>query len=518
MPNLTPIPPAIDYTNRDYASFRQAMLELAAFRLPEWTDYSEADPGMLMVELFAYVGDILAYYQDRIASESFLATATERRSILHLLRLIGYQLNPPVAAHAELQLTFSAPPNGQPTTVTIPGGAQFATKGNGTPPLTFEYIGPDLTIDLASSLTYGPLPVQHSTTVSSEVLGSSTGVANQRFAFSKSPVIPDSVVLTVDEGAGPRTWNLRENLLAYTDDNGREQVSSPDSPDYFLEYDENWIASAVFGDGNYGRRPMPGASNIRASYRVGGGVVGNVAPNTITSAKTKIANLKSVTNVNPGVGGVDAETIDHAVRFGPLAFRAGRRAVTLNDYVALAQQAGGVAKVRAVSRSWNRIDLYVAPQGAAVTPAPAALKQKLVAFFDDKRMVGTTVFINDPVPLPLRVDVEIWVEHNYNADFVTQAVRSVVQDLFSFDNMDFAKTLYISKIYEAVESVPGVEAANVGTFRIDRPQPKILLIKLNQVPPDGRIIAGDFEIPTLSTLNITVGGQLSDIQTLRAAL
>ena len=248
-------------------------------------------------------------------------------------------------------------------------------------------------------------------------------------------------------------------------------------------------------------------------------MAGNVAPNTITTVKTKIANLKSVTNVNPGVGGVDAETIDHAVRFGPLAFRAGRRAVTLNDYVALAQQAGGgVAKVRAVSRSWNRIDLYVAPQGTTVTPAPAALKQKLVAFFDDKRMVGTTVFINDPVPLPLRVDVEIWVEHNYNADFVTQAVRSAVQDLFSFDNMDFAKTLYISKIYEAVESIPGVEAANVGTFRIDRPQPKVLLVKLTQVLPDGRIIAGDFEIPTLSTLNITVGGQLSDIQTLRAAL
>jgi hypothetical protein len=526
LPNLAPIPPAIDYTNRDYASFRQAMLDLAAFRLPEWTDRSEADLGVLMVEQFAYLGDILAYYQDRIASESFLTTATERRSILYLLRLIGYQLNPPVAAHAELQLIFNPAPAGAPTTTTIPSGAQFATQGS--PALTYEYLGPDIPVDLAASLSYGPLQVQHSATVIGEVLGSSTGVANLRFALSKSPVIPDSVVVTVDEGAGPVTWNRRENLLAYSDDAGRERVSDPNSPDYYLEYDENWIAFVVFGDGNYGRRPRQGSNNVRASYRVGGGSTGNVAAGTITSARTQIRQLKAVTNRNPASGGVDAETIDHAVRFGPLAFRAGRRAVTLADYVALAQQAGGVAKVRAVSRGWNRIDLFVAPEGNAVTAAPPALKQKLVQFFGDKRMVGTFVFIEDPTPLPIRVDVEIWVEHNYASDLVVKAVRDSLQEMFSFANMDFNKTLYISKIYEAVEAVPGVSAANVSRFQVDRPirKPRIVLereaafgktllirppeLLQTQVPVDGRIMAGEFEIPFLNALNISVGGELRE--------
>ena len=150
MPSPAPIPPAIDYTNKDYTSFRNAMLSLAAYRLPEWTDLSEADPGVLLVELFAYVGDVLAYYQDRLASESFLTTATEPRNILNLLRLIGYQLNPPVASHAELQLTFNAPQAGQSSIVTVPQGTQFATKPpSGTPSIPFEYQGPDLKIDLA---------------------------------------------------------------------------------------------------------------------------------------------------------------------------------------------------------------------------------------------------------------------------------------------------------------------------------------------------------------------------------
>ena len=77
MPSL----PTIDYTNKDFASLRRAMLDLARYRLPEWTDQSPADLGSLLVDLFAYMGDIILYYQDRIANEMFLATASERRSV-----------------------------------------------------------------------------------------------------------------------------------------------------------------------------------------------------------------------------------------------------------------------------------------------------------------------------------------------------------------------------------------------------------------------------------------------------
>src|SRR5687767_11433496 len=103
-----PQQPVIDYTNKDYLSLRQAMLDLAHYRLPEWTDQGAADLGVLLVDLFAYMGDVVLYYQDRIANELFLGTATERRSVLQLLRLIGYELKPGVAAAADLTLTFKA--------------------------------------------------------------------------------------------------------------------------------------------------------------------------------------------------------------------------------------------------------------------------------------------------------------------------------------------------------------------------------------------------------------------------
>src|SRR4026207_1902642 len=92
--------PVIDYLTKDYAGFRQGMLNQIPLLLPRWTDRSEADFGVVLIELMAYVADILSYYQDRVANEAFLASATQRRSVADLLRLIDYQIDPGLAASA----------------------------------------------------------------------------------------------------------------------------------------------------------------------------------------------------------------------------------------------------------------------------------------------------------------------------------------------------------------------------------------------------------------------------------
>lgn len=75
--------PTIDYMARDYDSLLQAMRALIPEKLPEWTDYeSQADFGNVLLQLFAHMGDILSYYQDRVANEGFLGTAQQRRSVI----------------------------------------------------------------------------------------------------------------------------------------------------------------------------------------------------------------------------------------------------------------------------------------------------------------------------------------------------------------------------------------------------------------------------------------------------
>jgi uncharacterized phage protein gp47/JayE len=125
--------PPIDYTSRDYASLVNDLLTLIPSYMPEWTDRSPGDFGIVLIELFAYMGDILNFYSDRVANESFIATAQQRQSILNLATLLDYTPHGNVAANATLQFTINAPS----APVLIPANStQVATIGS--TPVIFE--------------------------------------------------------------------------------------------------------------------------------------------------------------------------------------------------------------------------------------------------------------------------------------------------------------------------------------------------------------------------------------------
>ncbi len=199
-----------------------------------------------------------------------------------------------------------------------------------------------------------------------------------------------------------------------------------------------------------------------------------------------------MTNEQPAAGGADHESLEHAVRFGPLAFRSGQRAVTLSDYITLAHQAGGVAKVRAHLRSWNQIELYVAPAGEGAGPVPEDLRRRLVAYFEDKRIAGTFVEVIDPTYVPISVALDVVAARNYRVDQVRQAVFDAVRELYAFRNVDFGHSLYLSDLYARVDTVPGVQAITVRRFRRTTSEGPIV-----EVPADGRIDLRPFEIPYL---------------------
>nr|HEX4314515.1 hypothetical protein [Kofleriaceae bacterium] len=97
----------VDYTARDYASLRQALLDFAAARYPQWADRLEPDAGIMIAELLSALGDEMAYYQDRVAREAYLATATQRRSIRRHARLVDFPIHDGLAAATWLDLHVS---------------------------------------------------------------------------------------------------------------------------------------------------------------------------------------------------------------------------------------------------------------------------------------------------------------------------------------------------------------------------------------------------------------------------
>lgn len=485
----------VDYMSRDYQSLLEAMKARIPEVLPEWTEYdSEADFGNVLMQLFAHMGDILSYYQDRIANEAFLSTAQTRRSVIQHLRLIGYRFKTAVPASTKLTLSVPASYAG---TVTIRRGNAFATKSRpNSPSVRFEYTAEhDLVLDFATVVVGSgrrsiekAIPVEEGRLVKDEVVGTSDGTPNQRFDLARSSIIlrplgqgiTKDIVVTTKSGTLIETWFLQESL-AYSRENRN---------DFGVEIDDSDRATLVFGDGAFGKIP-PQSAEIRATYRVGGGRKGNVLKESIVTVvdAPQLAVIGArVTNADAATGGADRESIEHAAMHAPDVFRSLRRAVTANDYVALALDFNGVAKVKAKVKNWNEVTLIVSPQGGG--KVSDVLRENLIAYFEDKRQVTTRVLVEDATYVPVYIAADVQVEAYYDEDTVVDNVRKAAAALLAFDVVDFGSKVYLSKFYDAIEDVDGVRYVTITEFGRDASMP-------DTVEKDGVIDMTAYEIPVL---------------------
>jgi hypothetical protein len=102
--------PPIAYLAKDFLSLRKALSDFSALRYPLWQERSEADFGVMFMEALCSVADDLSYSQDRIAAEASIDTATQRRSIVRLARLVDYEPAPATSSSVLLQLEVSGGP------------------------------------------------------------------------------------------------------------------------------------------------------------------------------------------------------------------------------------------------------------------------------------------------------------------------------------------------------------------------------------------------------------------------
>ncbi len=117
------VEPLIDYMAKDYASFRQALVDLIPALIPGWTERHEADIAVMLLELLAYTGDNLSYYQDAVANEAFLDTARQRISVRRLVKLIDYVMHDGVSARAFVFLRLTSGTSGF-----VPAGTPVLTR------------------------------------------------------------------------------------------------------------------------------------------------------------------------------------------------------------------------------------------------------------------------------------------------------------------------------------------------------------------------------------------------------
>jgi hypothetical protein len=139
----------VDYLAKDFTSFLAALSNFSAARYPVWTERSEADFGIMLMEALSALADELSYLQDRVAAEATIGTATQWLSLARHARLVDYEPMPALAASTVLQFDVApaepggaAPPDviqvqalgGQAGTIGFAAGPLFGTPAFGSTP------------------------------------------------------------------------------------------------------------------------------------------------------------------------------------------------------------------------------------------------------------------------------------------------------------------------------------------------------------------------------------------------
>nr|WP_046284318.1 putative baseplate assembly protein [Mycobacterium sp. UM_NZ2] len=320
-----------------------------------------------------------------------------------------------------------------------------------------------------SGLWLNTVPATAATTVEREVLGGATGRPGLQLQLARTPVLPGSLVLEIDEGHGPVAWREVGDLLA----------AGVDDTVFTLDPAAGVVTFSV--DGLHGRPPLPNPDNPRGnivarSYRAGGGVAGNLPVGAVAQLQSPLDGIASVGNLLPAEGGAAAETIDEAMLRAPEELRTRDRAVTASDFELLAEATPGVRVRRAIALARTHpsfpgvqvpgsVTVIVIPDSDSAMPQPSeATLRTVCAHLDVHRLLGSDVHVTGPRYRQVRVRTRLTVGPNADPGAVRRAVEDALTAFFhpltggvDGTGWPLGGTVYFSLVYRAVlVADPGV--------------------------------------------------------------
>jgi Baseplate J-like protein len=238
--------------------------------------------------------------------------------------------------------------------------------------------------------------------------------------------------------------------------------------------DELGNTNALFGDGAlYGARPPSGTMNLRAQYRRGLGVAGNVDAGQISLLLSRPLGLKAVINPLPAIDGADPEPLEGARASAPRSVATLDRAVSLLDYQSYAQSFAGIAKALA-TWSWDgtrrRLVLTLAGQAGAAVPPVGDVAGKLAASLASFGEVAVPLLLQSYSPVTFQIGLLVRPAVSGNDAAAQQAAVAALRAAYSFDARGFGQAVALSEVVEIAQGGAGVAAVQVTMlYRSDQP-------------------------------------------------
>ena len=304
-----------------------------------------------------------------------------------------------------------------------------------------------------SSLTFNGIAAEQAQLVNAITVATGTGAPGQRVILPHAPIVEASLSLA---GSGP--WTPRTSLDA----------STPADAHFVLDAQTGTI---FFGDGRRGRVPTLGETLI-ANYHATEAAHGELAA---AETATGTGSLL-VQNARVAVAGKDAETLPEAIARAAAERESRLRAVTLKDFESLARATPGVnlARVTALANMYPGLDcvkafgvitVIVMPNTPGPTPRPSvALCEKIRAFLNRRRMIGTRVEVVGPIYFEVAVKATVKGFNGQNPTRLRDAVADALNTFFDpltggadGNGWPFGRDVYRMEVMQIIAGVPGVD-------------------------------------------------------------
>ena len=331
----------------------------------------------------------------------------------------------------------------------------------------------------------GTTNVRHAITVRDEYLGKSDGTPGQTVTLLNTPLLArnpndDYLIVEIPDGT-EQHW---DEVVDFSESGPDDRHFTLDSQDGVLTFGP----SLVQPDGSmyrFGAVPPRGSGFRFHRYQFGGGNIGNVPAHTLSVMKTSIPYVARVTNWAPALGGQDGENLEHAKIRAPQLLRSRTRAVTADDYEYLACQVPGIVRACCIAPGTlpgapddpkpGQVVVIALPEAphtdGRIAPASLSLSAEsrgaVVSYLNERRMLGTTLDVRQPVYLWISVQTTLHVPARSEPALIEAVQRQAEEALYRFLNpyigggdgkgWPFGRDLHPSEISALLQRVPFVE-------------------------------------------------------------
>ena len=416
------------------------------------TDYSEGNILIIILSLFAAIAEVLHYYVDNMARETFLSTARRYDSVVKHGALVDYHARAAIAATVDVILSRSITGNSIGAKLTIPQGTLF-TDSSGNSWLSAR------DVIWYSNVTTCKVPI----------------IQHERYTASalNNMVIPtgDRVILNLgtlpngkyyEQGSmslqiGGETWVLVDTFAK----------SKPTDKHFMVSVDESLSPHIMFGDGTFGKKPAAGAKITNVVFYLTNGTQGNVKSNTITSVPSVISSSitdATVSNAYDAGGGSNYENFTMLKEHIPLSVKTLGVAITKEDFESLAMLVDGVNKAKADYECGRKLTIYISPDGGAV--ASSELINRVYNLLSQRAPMTTWLKVKSAGKVQIILEMGVTGKKSYKTAEIQTQILTALYNAYSPEQAQIGGSVRVSDIYALIDNLSTVDYLHLTKFYI----------------------------------------------------